>query len=146
MKYTVSCPESSWLAMKSNKQMIYRLKSSLKFALAGALSTFVPLGVTVHLYRASSPLQGAVSVSHQLREEKFQGCGVATALQCHIQRSKTGATLTWDEGSDLTEQKLGQSSWLSSFRNTAHSNFLIFSPSPVECSCELVTTQRKLDV
>lgn len=87
----MSCPESFWLAKKSNKQMIYRLKSSLE--LAGALSTFVPLGVTVHLYRTSSSLKGAVAVSHQLSEEKFQGCCAATVLQYHIQRSKMGATL-----------------------------------------------------
>lgn len=74
--------------------MIYRLKSSLKFAPAGALSAFVPLGVTVHLYGASSELKGAVSVSYQPGEEKFQGCSVATALQYHIQRSKMRATST----------------------------------------------------
>lgn len=74
--------------------MIYRLKGSLKFALAGALSTFVPLGVTVHLYRESSSPKGAVSVSQQPREEKFQGWSIATALQYHIQRSKMRETLT----------------------------------------------------
>lgn len=148
IRFTMNCPGSVWLEKKSNKQMIYRLKSSLKSALAGALSTFVPLGVTVHLYRVSSSLKGAVSVSHQPREEKFQGCSVATALQYHIQRSKMSAKLTWDEGSDLTQSRSwdNQAGCLPSV--TLHILiFNFFFPSSVPgCSCELVATQCKLDV
>lgn len=148
IKYTMSCPESVWLVKKSNKQMLYGLKSSLKFALAGALSTFVPLGVTVHLYRASSSLKGAVSVPRQPSEEKFQGCSVAIAVQYHIQRSKRSATLTWDEGSDLTQSRSWdhQAGCLPSV--ILHILiFKLFSPSPVaECSCELVVTQCNLEV
>lgn len=125
----MNCPGSIWLEKKSNKHMIYRLKSSLKFALAGALSTFVPLDVTVHLHRASSSLKRAVSVAQQPSEEKFQGCSAATALQYHTERSKTSVTLSWGEGSDLTTE-LGQPSCLSSFCNTAHSDFKIYFHPP----------------
>lgn len=114
IKSTMNCPGSIWLEKISNKLMIYRLKSSLKFALAGTLSAFVPLGVTVHLHRASSSLKGAVSGAHQQSEEKFQGCSAATALQYHIQRSKTRVTLTWGEGSDLTQSWDNQAACLPS--------------------------------
>lgn len=147
IRFMINCPGSVWLEKTSNKQMIYRLKGSLKFALAGASSTFVPLGVTVHLYRESS-LKEALSVSHEPRAEIFQGCSVVTALQYHIQRSKTSAALTWDYGSDLTQSwsRDNQADCLPSV--TLHIRiFSFFPPSPVAgCSCELVATQGNLDV
>lgn len=119
----MNCPGSVWLEKKRNKQMIYRLMGLLNFAFAGAFSTFLPLGGTLHLYRASSLLKGAVSI---------QLCNN------HIQRSKMSATLTRDKVSDLTQSRSWNNhGWLppSALKKslcTAHSDFLntfFFLPS-----------------
>lgn len=113
-------------------------EGALNFALAGACSTFLPLGGTLHPYRASSLLKGAC---------------VYTALQYHIQRSKTSATLTWDKGSDLTQSR----SWnnhgclpLSALKRLFALHTLIFKIfffSPVTgWSRELVAAQCTFDV